>query len=120
MAKWFSKFLLITGSILLLYHNMVPHHHVDEDTKAVHIEHHPFDALEHVQISHQFVQAHAHYVAVDLAAVTLLPPVFRLPEPVVLALPEPVWLASDEPHPPGWHTDQSILRGPPSFVNAAV
>lgn len=120
MAKWFGKYFLMTGFILLLYHSLVPHHHIFDDTPTTHFEHHPFDALEHVQIEHQFVQGHASYFPVDLAEVTLLPQLYHLPAPVMLLLPEPVWLATDEPHPPGWHTDQSILRGPPAFVNAAV
>lgn len=120
MLKWFSKIVLLAGFTLLLYHNVVAHHHDDDDDAIEHAQHHPNDPLEHVKIDHQFYQDFQHHIHVDLAAVTLLPQVFRIPEPTVTILPKAVWLTTDEPHPPAWRTRSSVLRGPPSLVNAAV
>ena len=120
MKLWFSRLLLIAGFTLLLYHNVIAHHHDDDDDPIEHTQHHPDDALEHVKVDHQFFQSQQQDFTVELAAVTILPQIFRIPEPVVTILPQTTWLRDAEPHPPAWHSDQTILRGPPSVVNAAV
>jgi hypothetical protein len=119
MRLWISRFFLITGFILLLYHNIVVHHHDDDDEAIEHAGHHPDDALEHVKIDHQFYQFQEKYAA-PIVCITILPQLFRLPEPTIVILPQVQWLLPAEPYPPAQHSNLTILRGPPSNVNATV
>jgi hypothetical protein len=115
MKLWISRFFLMIGLVLLLFHNIVAHHHDDEHDERIH--HHDLVALEHVKIDHIF-SAQCYYFDGLQAIIPNL--VFR-PEysfvnfPVILPV-QPVILP-DEPYPPGWITDQTILRGPPCKVN---
>lgn len=114
MKLWISRIFLMTGLVLLLFHNIVAHHHNDEHEKYIH--HHDHDALEHVKIDHVFF---TQYTYTSLSAI--IPDLVFKPEysfvqfPVILPT-QPVILP-DEPYPPGWISDQTILRGPPSKVN---
>ena len=110
MKKWISKLFLFTALTLVLIHNIVAHHHADENLKGFRDNHHSF--LERVRMDHVF---YTEYIfSNDLQAI--IPAiVFGFDFKVVL-LPtktiKPVILP-DEPHPPGWITNQIILRGPP-------
>jgi hypothetical protein len=118
MKLWISRILLMTGLTLLLFHNIVAHHH--DDDHDGHVVHHDNDALEHAKIDHIFSSQIDHFSGLQaiIPALVYKPEYSFIQFPLVLHI-QPVVLP-DEPYPPGWVTDQTILRGPPSVVNAAV
>jgi hypothetical protein len=112
MKLWTSRFFLMTGLTLLLFHNIVAHHHDDEHEKYIH--HHDHDALEHVKIDHVFYTDHIFDNGLQAIVSGLVyKPEYNFVE-FPLFLPAKPLILPDEPYPPGWITDQIILRGPPS------
>jgi succinate dehydrogenase hydrophobic anchor subunit len=112
MKPWISKLFLITGMVLLLIHNLAAHHH-DDDYPA-HIAHYDNNAFEHVQIDHVFSSQVAHFNGMQ----TIIPDIVYKSEYGFIQFPLALYIQPatlpDEPYPPGWVTDQTILRGPPS------
>jgi hypothetical protein len=112
MKLWISRIFLFTGLTLLLFHNIDAHHH-DEDHDD-HMEHHDSDALEHAQIDHIFSPQVYHFDGLQ----AIIPAIVYQPEyrfiQFPVTLPNRRVILPDEPYPPGWVTDQTILRGPPS------
>jgi len=112
MKLWISRLFLTTGLILLLFHNVVAHHH-DEGHDG-YIQHHDHDGLEHVKIEHAF---YTDYTFINWLP-AIVPDLVSKPEynfvlfPFILHI-KPLILPN-EPCPPGWLMDQIILRGPPS------
>lgn len=112
MKLWISRIFLMTGLVLLLFHNIVAHHH--DDDHEDHITHHDNDVLEHAKVDHIFSPQVYHFDGLQ----AIIPDLVYRPEysfvrfPLVLHI-QPMILP-DEPYPPGWITDQTILRGPPS------
>ncbi len=111
MKLWISRIFLMTGLVLLLFHNIVAHHHDDDHDD--HIAHHDNDVLEHAKVDHIFssqvyqfdgLQAIVPELVYSPAYTFVLFPVTLPIQPVIIP---------DEPYPPGWVTDQTILRGPP-------
>ncbi len=110
MKQWISKFFLFTGLVLVLFHNIVAHHHADEQGHGFRDNHH--NILERVRMDHVFYTDYTF--SNDLQAI--IPDlVFGYGYSIVrfpVKITQPIILP-DEPYPPGWVTDQTILRGPP-------
>jgi len=110
MKRWISKLLLFTALIFVLVHNIVAHHHADEQGHGFRDNHH--NMLERVKMDHVFYTDYAFTVEL----VGILPNLVFDPGYFLLQFPvktnKPVILP-DEPYPPGWATDQTVLRGPP-------
>ena len=110
MNRCISKFFLFTALILVLMHNIVAHHHADEKGHGFRDNHH--NILERVRMDHVFYTDYAF--SNDLQAI--IPDLVFGYEFHIVQFPvkitQPVILP-DEPYPPGWITDETILRGPP-------
>ncbi|QEM06114.1 hypothetical protein DIU31_022320 [Mucilaginibacter rubeus] len=102
----------MTGLVLLLYHNICAHHH-NEDHHD-HIEHHDNDVLEHAKVDHIFSSQTYHLDGLQ----ALVPVLIFKPDLVFGGFPLTLYIqpvvSPDEPYPPGWVTNETILRGPPA------
>ncbi len=101
---------MFTALIVVLVHNIVAHHHADEKGHGFRDNHH--NILERVRMDHVFYTDYTF--SNDLQAI--IPAIVFGFEFKIVLLPaksaKPVILP-DEPYPPGWISEQPILRGPP-------
>jgi hypothetical protein len=110
MKQWISKFFLFAALLLVLMHNIVAHHHADEKGHGFRDNHH--NVLERVRMDHVFYTDYTfnNYLEATIPDLVfgygyaILPLTVKITPPAVLP---------DEPYPPGWITDQTVLRGPP-------
>jgi hypothetical protein len=110
MNQWISKLFLFTALAVVLMHNIVAHHHADEKGHGFRDNHHSL--LELVRMDHVFYTECTF--SNDLHAV--IPDIVFCFDYAIVSFPIKIAQAvilPDEPYPPGWVTDQIILRGPP-------
>ena len=110
MKRWISKLFLFTGLVLVLVHNIVAHHHADEQGHGFRDNHH--NILERVRMDHVFYTDYAF--STDLQAI--IPDIVFGYQFHIVRFPIKITqqvILPDEPYPPGWVTDETILRGPP-------
>jgi hypothetical protein len=114
MKQWISRVFLLTGLVLLLFHNLAAHHHDDEVQEPVHHHDDEHDALEHVKIDHVFYTDHIY----TSSLLAIIPELIYKPDLKDLQFPTILYNAPailpQEPYPPAWVTNKTILRGPPS------
>ncbi len=99
----------------MLFHNIAAHHHDDDHDD--HIAHHDNDALEHAKVDHIFSPQVHHFDGLQAVIPVLIDQPEYSPVQYPVTLPVQPVILPDEPYPPGWVTDKTILRGPPSKVN---
>ena len=116
--RFFYKLFVATAILILMAHNLTPHHHHDPIAIASEEQDddgdHDHDVFSYVQISHVFIPAYMEIKADRLFTITSLVYYMHCQFETLVPIEKPEFVEANHSPPPDQYFHSSSRRGPPA------